>query len=55
LKIDGVQYTVSGEVSSVCDDLEDNFFLDPMTRFPELDEDVPRTRYLCNEYPSASG
>ncbi len=55
LEVDGVQYTVSGEVSSVCDDLADNFFLEPMTRFPELDEDVARTRYLCGEYPAAPG
>jgi len=52
-KIDGVGYTVSSEVSSVCDDLNDNFFLGDMTRFPALDEDVPRQHYLCHEYPRA--
>jgi hypothetical protein len=53
LKIDGVAYSVSGEVSSVCDDREDNFFLDAMTRFPEIHEDTERTHYLCHEYPTA--
>lgn len=52
-RIDGVGYTVSGEVSSVCDDLNDNFFLADMTRFPALDEDVQRRHYLCHEYPRA--
>lgn len=53
VRLDGVGYTVSGEVSSVCDDLQDNFFLGAMTRFPRLVEDAPRTVYLCNEYPAA--
>ena len=51
--VDGVGYTVSGEVSSVCDDLADNCFLEPMTRFPGVVEDEPRYRYLCQEYPEA--
>lgn len=51
--IDGVGYTASGEVSSVCDDLHDNHFLTPMTRFPKITEDAPRVHYLCNEYPPA--
>lgn len=51
--IDGIRYTVSGEVSSVCDDLEDNCFLEPATRFPCIEEDEPRYRYLCHEYPRA--
>ncbi len=52
-RIDGVGYTVSSEVSSVCDDLADNFFLGDMTRFPRIVEDAPRVHYLCNEYPAA--
>lgn len=52
-RIDGVGYTVSGEVSTVCDDLTDNYFLDGMTRFPPIDEDEPRAAYLCQEYPKA--
>jgi len=53
-RIDGIGYTVSGEVSSVCDDHHDNFFLAEMTRFPALDEDVARRHYLCHEYPRAA-
>lgn len=53
-KIDGIGYTVSGEVSSVCDDQTDNFFLEAMTRFPPIDENEPRQVYLCHEYPRAN-
>lgn len=48
---EGKGWTVSGEVSSVCDDLDDNFFLEKMSRFPEIIEDEPREFYLCHEYP----
>lgn len=51
--IDGVRYTASGEVSSVCDDLHDNFFLVDAQRFPGIVEDTPRAFYLCHEYPQA--
>ena len=53
-RMDGIGYTVSGEVSSVCDDWRDNVFLDPAERFPVLEEDEPRRVYLCHEYPSAT-
>lgn len=54
-RIDGVGYTVSGEVSSVCDDWNDNVFLaENSSRFPELAEDAPRRHYLCHEYPPAA-
>jgi D-lyxose ketol-isomerase len=53
MKINGIGYTVSGEVSSVCDDLKDNFFFADLTRFPVILEDAPRKHYLCNEYPAA--
>jgi D-lyxose ketol-isomerase len=46
----GSGITVSSEVSSVCDDLKDNYFLEPMSRFPELDEDEPPRYCLCHEY-----
>ena len=46
--------TCSGEVSSVCDDWNDNAFLEPMTRFPAIEEDEPREFYLCHEYPRAA-
>lgn len=52
--IDGVGYTVSGEVSSVCDDRGDNYFLDDMVRFPEIVEDEPRRYVLCHEYPQTA-
>ena len=40
IKIDGVNYTASGEVSSVCNDFNDNFFLNGAPRFPGIVEDV---------------
>ena len=40
-----------GEVSSVNDDDTDNHFKEPMPRYPEIVEDEPRLRLLCNEYP----
>ena len=43
-----------GEVSTVNDDKTDNRFLDPLGRFPEIEEDEPPVRYLCSEYPVAS-
>jgi len=42
-----------GEVSSVNDDVSDNFFLEPLPRFPEIIEDEPALRLLCNEYPQS--
>ena len=49
--IDGVHYTASGEVSSVCDDFNDNFFLNGAPRFPKIAEDAPKDVFLCHEYP----
>ena len=40
-----------GEVSSVNDDKADNRFLEPVSRFPEIEEDEESDRLLCNEYP----
>lgn len=48
---EGSGWTVSGEVSSVCDDRADNFFFADLTRFPALIEDEPRQYFLCHEYP----
>ena len=39
-----------GEVSSVNDDASDNYFLDPLPRFPEIVEDEAPVRMLCTEY-----
>lgn len=51
IEVAGTRYTVSGEVSSVCDDWNDNVFFEPAERFPRIEEDEPRCHYLCNEYP----
>jgi D-lyxose ketol-isomerase len=40
-----------GEVSRVNDDAQDNRFLDPVGRFPEIEEDEAPLYLLCNEYP----
>jgi D-lyxose ketol-isomerase len=50
---EGAGITVSGEVSSLCDDFNDNCFLGSSVRFPEIDEDETREFYLCHEYPPA--
>ena len=52
IMIDGAMYGVSGEVSSVCDDLSDNVFISGKnSRFPEIDEDETAKHFLCREYP----
>ncbi len=40
-----------GEVSRVNDDARDNRFLQPLPRFPRIEEDRPAQFVLCNEYP----
>lgn len=40
-----------GEVSSVNDDATDNYFKEPLPRYPEIVEDELPLRLLCNEYP----
>lgn len=42
-----------GEVSQCNDDDSDNRFNPPVGRFPEIMEDEPPYRLLCNEYPKA--
>ncbi len=39
-----------GEVSMVNDDDKDNRFLDPIDRFPEIEEDEPPLHLLCTDY-----
>jgi D-lyxose ketol-isomerase len=41
-----------GEVSRTNDDNMDNRFLEPLGRFPEIEEDEAPYRVLCNEYPA---
>jgi D-lyxose ketol-isomerase len=53
-KIDGVGFTLSSEISSVCDDWDDNIFMnDNVVRFPPIVEDEEARFYLCHEYPDA--
>lgn len=53
---EGQRYSLSSEISSVCDDWNDNVFFDEWAaRFPTITEDVPATRFLCSEYPRAAG
>ncbi len=40
-----------GEVSKTNDDTSDNRFLEPLGRFPRIEEDEPPLHLLCNEYP----
>ena len=40
-----------GEVSQLNDDNSDNRFLEDIGRFPDIEEDEPPYRLLCNEYP----
>ena len=42
-----------GEVSMFNDDNTDNRFYEEMGRFPQIEEDEPPYRLLCNEYPKA--
>lgn len=42
-----------GEVSSVNDDETDNYFKEPLGRFPTIEEDEAPYRLLCTEYPPA--
>ena len=42
-----------GEVSQCNDDNTDTRFYEEMGRFPEIEEDEPPYRLLCNEYPAA--
>ena len=49
----GTGSVLVGEVSRVNDDARDNRFLEPLPRFPEIEEDVPARFVLCTEYPPA--
>ncbi len=47
----GMGMVLVGEVSRVNDDEKDNRFLDPIGRFPLIEEDEPPLYLLCNGYP----
>ncbi len=49
----GSGMVLGGEVSRVNDDARDNRFVEPLPRFPEIDEDEPPLYLLCTEYPRA--
>ena len=42
---------LAGEVSSLNDDETDNYFIEPVRRFPSVEEDEPPLYPLCTEYP----
>lgn len=50
--LEGHGTTLTEEVSSVCDDLSDNFWLDKQERFPPIEENAPARFVLCCEYES---
>jgi D-lyxose ketol-isomerase len=51
---EGRGVTVGGEVSSVCDDVSDNFFVGESGHFAaDIAEDAPARYYLASEYPAA--
>ncbi len=49
----GSGMVLAGEVSRVNDDANDNRFLDPLPRFPDIEEDEEPLHLLCTEYPPA--
>lgn len=49
----GTGAVLLGEVSMCNDDNTDNRFLEPLGRFPKIEEDEPPYRLLCTEYPAA--
>jgi len=49
----GTGAVLLGEVSMCNDDNTDNYFYEPIGRFPAIEEDEPAYRLLCNEYPTA--
>ncbi|UCF34865.1 MAG: D-lyxose/D-mannose family sugar isomerase [Phycisphaerales bacterium] len=49
----GTGDVLAGEVSAVNDDEKDNRFLEPISRFPAIEEDEPAKYLLCGEYPPA--
>lgn len=51
----GTGAVLIGEVSECNDDNTDNRFEQPIGRFPQIEEDEPPYRLLCNEYPNPDG
>ncbi len=51
---EGTGMTLSGEIGTICDDINDNVFLSPCKRFSDIEEDEKPVHLLCNEYPEYS-
>jgi len=51
----GTGAVLLGEVSQCNDDENDNRFLNPVGRFPVIEEDEKPWRLLCTEYPACRG
>ncbi|WP_122641745.1 D-lyxose/D-mannose family sugar isomerase [Luxibacter massiliensis] len=51
---EGTGDVLIGEVSMCNDDNTDNRFYEKMGRFPDIEEDEPPYRLLCNEYPGGT-
>lgn len=51
--VKGSGTAIVGEVSKSNDDNTDNFFLDPIGRFPDIEEDCEPVHLLCTEYDSS--
>lgn len=49
----GKGVVLAGEVSRVNDDNKDNRFLEPLPRYPTIEEDEESQYLLCTEYPKA--
>ena len=49
----GKRMVLVGEVSRVNDDTRDNRFLEPLPRYPTIEEDAEPQYLLCTEYPKA--
>lgn len=52
--MNGQRFSLSSEISSVCDDRNDNVFLQGGTRFPVIVENEAPACHLCHEYPQAT-
>jgi D-lyxose ketol-isomerase len=47
------QTVLVGEISSVNDDASDNYFIQPLPRYPKIEEDAAPLHCLCTEYPDS--
>lgn len=52
---EGYGELICGEVSSINDDLTDNYNAEPVSRFSTVEEDEPLLHPLCNEYDTVLG